>query len=201
MTNSDPTGLSSLGSFGSFVNDTFNPITAATDAWHAAQNAWQVCHGGKGSCALAITTAALATVNAALVISPYAILGRAALGIGLRLAARVAERYTVDVYAMTAAKAAMGPARSTDDLLRSFGSLSAGRQKYVKTVSSEAELRQTFDAWVVGAQRLQPHGPKVPDVYQLPDGTVIQWRTESDTGSATIDIFTGAGRPRKVHVE
>lgn len=100
-----------------------------------------------------------------------------------------------------AAKTVQGPARSTDDLLRSFGSLSAGKQKYVKTVASETELRQTFDAWAVGAERLQARGPKVPDVYQLPDGTVIQWRTASDSGGATIDIFTGTGRPRKVHVE
>lgn len=73
-------------------------------------------------------------------------------------------------------------------------------KKHVKTVSSEAELRQTFDAWAVGAERLQARGPKVPDVYQLPGGAVMQWRTASDSGGATIDIFTTA-RPKKVHVE
>ena len=100
-----------------------------------------------------------------------------------------------------AAPTVAGPARSTDDLLRSFGSLSAGNQKHVRTVSSQAELRQTFEAWAVGAQRLQARGPKVPDVYRLPDGTVLQWRTGSKSGGSTIDIFTGDVRPRKVHVE
>lgn len=101
-----------------------------------------------------------------------------------------------------AGKPAIGPARSTDDLLRSFGKLSGGDQRHVKTLPSETSLRQTFDAWTVGAERLQSRGPKIPDVYQLPDGgAVLQWRTSSDSGGSTIDIYTTVGRPRKVHLE
>jgi hypothetical protein len=54
MVYSDPTGPFSFGDAMHFLNDNFNPIPAAPDAWDAAKYAWQVCHGdGTGSCALA----------------------------------------------------------------------------------------------------------------------------------------------------
>jgi hypothetical protein len=52
-----------------------------------------------------------------------------------------------------------------------------------------------------GAEKLPARGPKVPEVYKLDDGTVVQWRTISVSGGETIDIFPSAGRPLKVHID
>jgi hypothetical protein len=94
----------------------------------------------------------------------------------------------------------VGPARSTDLVLDSFRGLGPGTQKTVRTVGSVDEMRATFDAWSVGAERLPARGTKVPDVYRLPDGGVIQWRTGSTTGGPAIDIFPPGGAARTVHL-
>jgi hypothetical protein len=95
---------------------------------------------------------------------------------------------------------ALGPARSTDLVLDSFRKLCPGRNAHVRTSGSVDELQYTFNAWTVGAERLAARGPKVPDVYRLPDGGTIQWRTSSGTGGPTIDIFPVSGRMRTVHL-
>lgn len=82
-----------------------------------------------------------------------------------------------------------------------FDSLPTGKQSHVKIVGSEAELRQLFDQWTQGAQRMPARGPKIPDVFRLPDMTVIQWRTSSRSGGATIDIFPPNEKALKVHVD
>ena len=61
MVYSDPTGLSASGLL-HFLSDNFDPIKNATNAIQAAGAAWQVCHGGKGSCGLAIANAAFQTL-------------------------------------------------------------------------------------------------------------------------------------------
>lgn len=94
----------------------------------------------------------------------------------------------------------LGPARNTDLVLDSFRGLGAGRNAHVRTVGSVEELQGTFNSWTVGAERLAPRGPNVPDVYRLPDGGVVQWRTTSRTGGPSIDIITPSGRPRTVHL-
>lgn len=94
----------------------------------------------------------------------------------------------------------VGPARSTDMVLDSFRGLGPGKQRTVRTVGSVDEMRSTFDAWSVGAERLPARGAKVPDVYRLPDGGVIQWRTGSGTGGPTIDIFPPSGAARTLHL-
>lgn len=94
-----------------------------------------------------------------------------------------------------------GPARSTDQVLDSFRGLGPGRNSHVRTVGSKGELQTTFDAWIVGAERLPARGPSVPNVYRLPDGGTIQWRTSSRTGGPSIDIFPVNGRQRTVHLQ
>ncbi|WP_328665753.1 hypothetical protein OG905_01535 [Streptomyces sp. NBC_00322] len=81
-----------------------------------------------------------------------------------------------------------------------FDALPKGRQPHVKKMSSVAEMRGAFDKWTAGAQRLPARGPKIPDVYKLADGTVIQWRTASRSGGETIDIFPVTGKGMKVHL-
>jgi len=76
-----------------------------------------------------------------------------------------------------------------------------GRQGHVRTVGSETELRGYFDQWTQGAQRMDARGPKIPDVYQTADGTVIQWRGASRSGGATIDIFPPNSGALKGHVQ
>jgi RHS repeat-associated protein len=94
-----------------------------------------------------------------------------------------------------------GPARSADLVLDSWRSLRRGEQKHVKEVDTVAEMRTLFDSWVVGGERLAPRADgAIPDVYKMPDGTVIQWRTQSGSGGETIEIVTGPGKPRKVHL-
>jgi RHS repeat-associated protein len=94
----------------------------------------------------------------------------------------------------------VGPARSTDLVLDSFRGLGKGSQKTVRTVDSVGKLRSTFDSWTVGAERLSSRGDKVPDVYRLPDGGVVQWRTGSRTGGPAIDVFPPSGASRTVHL-
>jgi len=81
-----------------------------------------------------------------------------------------------------------------------FSNLKDGNQAgSVKVVSSETELRALFDKWTAGAERLPARGSKIPDVFKLNDGTIIQWRTTSKSGGATIDISSG-GKILKVHI-
>ena len=70
----------------------------------------------------------------------------------------------------------------------------------VKVVNNAEDLRSTFDQWTQDATRLPARGPKIPDVYQRPDGTIVQWRTTSASGGETIDIFSGADQ-FKVHID
>ncbi|MGW3201457.1 polymorphic toxin-type HINT domain-containing protein [Streptomyces sp. NPDC001118] len=81
-----------------------------------------------------------------------------------------------------------------------YDALSNGKQKHVKEIPTAAELRKTFERWTKDAQRLPARGPKIPDVYKLPDGTIMQWRASSASGGETIDIFPVTGKGRKVHL-
>ena len=51
-----------------------------------------------------------------------------------------------------------------------------------------------------GAEPMPPRGPKIPEVFKLDDGTVIQWRVDSRSGGEAIDIFHPGARPQKVHI-
>ncbi|GLU50522.1 polymorphic toxin-type HINT domain-containing protein [Nocardiopsis ansamitocini] len=82
-----------------------------------------------------------------------------------------------------------------------FESLPQGRQSSVRMVNTGEELRIKFDQWTEGAERIESPSSKVPDVYMLPDGTRIQWRTASRSGGETIDIFLPDRTRLKVHVE
>ncbi|WP_353353179.1 RHS repeat-associated core domain-containing protein [Intrasporangium sp. DVR] len=103
--------------------------------------------------------------------------------------------------ATQSANAAATVAHSTDDVLANFRALSRGKQSSVRTVPSADELRGLFESWTTGAERLASRGPKIPDVFRLRDGTVIQWRTTSASGGETIDIFPMDGNPLKVHLD
>ncbi|MER5888737.1 RHS repeat-associated core domain-containing protein [Streptomyces sp. NPDC001941] len=84
----------------------------------------------------------------------------------------------------------------------SYDSLPQGKQGHVKTVDSTDELRGLFDEWTAGAKRMPARGDKIPDVYQLEDGTVMQWRTASKSKGETIDIKQpGAKQELKVHIK
>jgi hypothetical protein len=83
-----------------------------------------------------------------------------------------------------------------------FNALADGKQVgSVKVVDNVTDMRSLFDEWTAGAKQLPARGPKIPDVYQLDDGTVIQWRLASQSGGETIDIFPSSGRPLKVHLQ
>ena len=82
-----------------------------------------------------------------------------------------------------------------------FDGLANGKQVgSVKVAPSTADLRALFDEWTAGAQQLPARGPKIPDVFKLADGTVIQWRMTSASGGETIDVFPPGGKPLKVHL-
>lgn len=118
-------------------------------------------------------------------------------------AAAAAASLGVGRLAITGARAgsaATHTARSSDDLLAQINALSRGKQSHVRTVSSTETLRGLFDNWTRGAQRMPARGSNVPEVYRLPDGTVIQWRLSSRSGGATIDITLPNGSVRKVHL-
>ncbi|WP_394554595.1 hypothetical protein ACDF64_07780 [Agromyces sp. MMS24-JH15] len=80
-------------------------------------------------------------------------------------------------------------------------SLPKGDQRTVRVVPTEHDLRELFTGMIEGAERLPPRGASIPDVFRHPDGTVIQWRTYSRSGGATIDIdVPGSTSKWKVHV-
>jgi RHS repeat-associated protein len=92
-------------------------------------------------------------------------------------------------------------AKATPGWRDSFNALADGKQVgTVKIVDNTANLRTLFDEWTAGAKQLSARGAKIPDVYELNDGTVIQWRLASQSGGETIDIFPSEGRPLKVHL-
>ncbi|SNY29461.1 hypothetical protein [Paractinoplanes atraurantiacus] len=98
-------------------------------------------------------------------------------------------------------RAAEPPPRGPDQWQSEFDGLPAGRQSHVRVAGSSEELRGYFDRWIAGAEPQPARGPKVPEVYKLPDGTIIQWRLSSRSGGETIDIFRAGERDRKVHLE
>lgn len=82
-----------------------------------------------------------------------------------------------------------------------FDDLPKGKQGHVREMPDEQTMRAAFERWTAGAEKLPARGPKIPDVYRLEDGTVIQWRTASGSGGAAIDITPGSGgKPLKVHL-
>ncbi len=88
------------------------------------------------------------------------------------------------------------------ELKDDFDKLEKGSGPQVKTVKTEKELRDLFDKWKEDADKQPPRNDKIPEVYKLDDGTVIQWRTTSKSGGATIDIYPpGGGKPMKVHIK
>ncbi|MEC4016557.1 polymorphic toxin-type HINT domain-containing protein [Streptomyces sp. H27-D2] len=89
-----------------------------------------------------------------------------------------------------------------DAVDKDFDTLPDGKQAgTVKLAKDAAELRKHFDKWTEGAEQLPARGDKIPEVYKLSDGTVVQWRKASKSGGETIDIFTPGKKPRKVHVD
>ncbi|GAA4869875.1 hypothetical protein [Saccharopolyspora cebuensis] len=90
---------------------------------------------------------------------------------------------------------------NSEKLKEDFGGLKKGKNDRVRLAENEDELRGLFDKWTNGAEQMPPRGGKVPEVYKLDDGTVVQWRTGSKSGGATIDIIPQSGKPMKVHVE
>ncbi|WP_137034810.1 RHS repeat-associated core domain-containing protein, partial [Streptomyces albus] len=97
----------------------------------------------------------------------------------------------------------LGEAPCPEAVWKDFRSLPDGKQVgKVKIVSDTNELRKKFEAWTEGATQLPARGPKVPEVYELSDGTVIQWRTSSASRGETIDIISpGKAKPKKVHID
>lgn len=83
-----------------------------------------------------------------------------------------------------------------------FDALKSGKQPgSVRVVDDSTKLRNLFDRMAQGGERLPARGAKIPEVYKLDDGTIIQWRTASKSGGETIDIFPPDTRPLKVHVD
>ncbi|MFJ8085110.1 polymorphic toxin-type HINT domain-containing protein [Streptomyces sp. NPDC096205] len=81
-----------------------------------------------------------------------------------------------------------------------FDKLPKGKQGHVRLMQTTKELRTAFEKWTNGAEKLPARGPKIPEVYKLEDGTVIQWRLSSKSGGETIDITPPKGKPMKVHL-
>jgi RHS repeat-associated protein len=103
----------------------------------------------------------------------------------------------------TARGSALGASMKFDNVMTSYRKLPPGRNpknKYVKTVASDAELQDVFDSWTAGGHRVTPNGEKASDAFELADGTRIQWRTSSKSGGATIEVLPTEGRERKVHI-
>lgn len=89
---------------------------------------------------------------------------------------------------------------TVDHLAEFRDALGPAVPSYYQDLDSEERMRTLFERWVGGAEKMPARSPKVPEVYKLPDGSVIQWRTSSGSGGATIDIFTAEGVHNKVHL-
>lgn len=92
------------------------------------------------------------------------------------------------------------PPVSPHDWRAEFDNLPKGKQGHVREMRTPQEMRAAFDRWTEGGQRMPARGPKIPDVFQLPDGTVMQWREASRSGGETIDIFPPNSKGLKVHL-
>jgi len=96
----------------------------------------------------------------------------------------------------------LGLAKCPKEVRAEFSSLRKGSTNRTRLVDTPEELRNLFDKWTEGAEKLPARGPKVPEVYKLEDGTVIQWRTSSTSGGETIDmIYPESNKPRKIHIK
>ncbi|MET9863673.1 DUF6531 domain-containing protein [Streptomyces smyrnaeus] len=96
----------------------------------------------------------------------------------------------------------LGLAKCPNEVRAEFSSLRKGSTSRTRLVDTPEELRNLFDKWAEGAEKLPARGPKVPEVYKLEDGTVVQWRTSSTSGGETIDmIYPESNKPRKVHIK
>lgn len=77
----------------------------------------------------------------------------------------------------------------------------SNRSRIVKMVLDEVELGDVFREMTVNGESLTPNGPKLSEVYRLPDGTRVQWRLSSDSGGPTVDILSNEGPQVKIHVK
>ncbi|WP_218015778.1 polymorphic toxin-type HINT domain-containing protein, partial [Saccharomonospora azurea] len=81
-----------------------------------------------------------------------------------------------------------------------FRDLEKGNNQHVREVPTVQEMRESFEKWTAGAERMPARGSKIPDVFKLQDGTIMQWRTSSRSGGPTIDIIPPSGKSWKVHL-
>lgn len=86
------------------------------------------------------------------------------------------------------------------DWVAEFNELPNGENSGVKQLPTEVEIRAKFDRWTEGAKRIQGSGDKIPDRFIFEDGTMMQWRIESDSGGATLDVFPAGNKKRKKKV-
>jgi hypothetical protein len=73
-----------------------------------------------------------------------------------------------------------------------------GDQPRVRLAEDDKELEALLERWTRGGKVVYEGPGRVR--YELPDGTQVQWRDESDSGGATIDVGFTEGAGRQVHL-
>lgn len=85
-------------------------------------------------------------------------------------------------------------------VMERLSKLPSGRQGHVKTVKSEAELKDFFNSVTEGAKTM-PSGNYPGIVKKLQDGSIVRMRGSSKSGGSTLDITLSDGKVVKVHIE
>lgn len=93
-----------------------------------------------------------------------------------------------------------GPIPCATSIGEELKGLTPGKQKWVRTVPNEGELRALYTRWSQGGTDNTP--PTYDGVsVRLPDGTTVGFRNGSLSGGATIEItIPGVARVKKVHI-
>lgn len=103
----------------------------------------------------------------------------------------------------TAARGATAAAATKSSIQADLLTLTPGRTTGY-TVFSESQLKDLFLRWTRGStkDRVLTTEKYQIDMYKLPDGTVVQWRSGSSSGGATVEIrIPGMKKPEKIHID
>jgi hypothetical protein len=70
----------------------------------------------------------------------------------------------------------------------------------IRTLQTEQEMRELFDALKVDAKPYTPKNPYDGQMYELPNGRTVGWRNISESGGPAIDVNIPGIPIKKIHL-
>jgi len=93
--------------------------------------------------------------------------------------------------------------RSPEEILMPGGQpigAQQGRKATIRTLQTEQEMRELFDALKMDAKPYTPKNPYDGQMYELPNGGIIGWRNTSVSGGPAIDVAIPGIPIKKIHL-